>query len=259
MRWYYAAGSQKKGPVTQGEVEQLFANGTITSKTLVWSDLTGWAPYGQIKTGAVQGRVIHAQRGASTAVAQAACIECGRTLPAQEMVRYGTSTVCAGCKSTFFQKVKEGANTAGAVVYAGFWTRFGAKFIDGIILYIINIAISLAVGSALAVNVQANPENPLAVLGPMLALMAIQLGVQAAYTTFFIGKFRATPGKMALGIMVIMPDGGRVSYGRAFGRQFAEFLSGIILGIGYLMAAFDDEKRTLHDRICSTRVVKKQK
>ena len=38
---------------------------------------------------------------------------------------------------------------------------------------------------------------------------------------------------------------------------FAEMLSGMILGIGYLMAAFDDEKRALHDRICDTRVVRR--
>ncbi|HET6371045.1 MAG TPA: RDD family protein, partial [Nitrospiria bacterium] len=43
----------------------------------------------------------------------------------------------------------------------------------------------------------------------------------------------------------------------ACGRYFAEILSGIILCIGYIMAAFDDEKRALHDRICGTRVIKK--
>jgi uncharacterized RDD family membrane protein YckC len=36
-------------------------------------------------------------------------------------------------------------------------------------------------------------------------------------------------------------------------------LSAILLGIGYLMIAFDDEKRALHDRICDTRVIKKER
>jgi uncharacterized RDD family membrane protein YckC len=31
----------------------------------------------------------------------------------------------------------------------------------------------------------------------------------------------------------------------------------MILLIGYIMAAFDEEKRALHDRICSTRVVRR--
>jgi len=48
-----------------------------------------------------------------------------------------------------------------------------------------------------------------------------------------------------------------ITYGRATGRCFAEILSGMICYIGYLMAAFDEEKRALHDRICNTRVVKR--
>ena len=61
--------------------------------------------------------------------------------------------------------------------------------------------------------------------------------------------------KMLMKVKVVMPDGGRVSYSRALGRHFAKILSGIILYIGYLMAFWDDEKRALHDRICSTRVI----
>ncbi|PLY03929.1 MAG: transporter, partial [Desulfuromonas sp.] len=33
-------------------------------------------------------------------------------------------------------------------------------------------------------------------------------------------------------------------------------LSGIILGIGYLMVAFDEQKQGLHDRLCDTYVIK---
>jgi uncharacterized RDD family membrane protein YckC len=55
----------------------------------------------------------------------------------------------------------------------------------------------------------------------------------------------------------VVADGGRVSYSRALGRHFAKWLSSIILGIGFIMAVFDDERRTLHDRICETRVVRK--
>jgi hypothetical protein len=44
--------------------------------------------------------------------------------------------------------------------------------------------------------------------------------------------------------------------GRAIGRYFAKLLSMLILGIGYIMVAFDSEKRGLHDMICDTRVVR---
>jgi uncharacterized RDD family membrane protein YckC len=62
---------------------------------------------------------------------------------------------------------------------------------------------------------------------------------------------------MACGLKVVTEDGQRLSYMRAFGRYFAEIISGMILYIGYIMAAFDYEKRALHDRICTTRVIKK--
>jgi uncharacterized RDD family membrane protein YckC len=61
---------------------------------------------------------------------------------------------------------------------------------------------------------------------------------------------------MACNIKVVMADGGKVSFARAIGRHFAKFISGMILGIGYIMAGFDDQKRALHDRICDTRVIK---
>jgi uncharacterized RDD family membrane protein YckC len=61
---------------------------------------------------------------------------------------------------------------------------------------------------------------------------------------------------MACKLKVIRPDGEPITYMRAFGRHFAEVLSALILLMGYIMAGFDDQKRTLHDRICDTRVVK---
>jgi len=62
---------------------------------------------------------------------------------------------------------------------------------------------------------------------------------------------------MACKIRVVTADGGRVSYARSFGRYFAKLLSGFTCMIGYIIAFFDDQKRTLHDRICDTRVVLK--
>jgi uncharacterized RDD family membrane protein YckC len=85
----------------------------------------------------------------------------------------------------------------------------------------------------------------------------IYIGIVAAYNTYFVGKFGATPGKMACSLKIVMAGGAPVSYGRAFGRTFAEMLSGMTCNIGYLIAAFDEEKRSLHDHICATRVVHK--
>jgi hypothetical protein len=44
--------------------------------------------------------------------------------------------------------------------------------------------------------------------------------------------------------------------GRIVGRHFSEWVSGMILLIGYIMAAFDKEqRRALHDHMCDTRVI----
>ena len=54
---------------------------------------------------------------------------------------------------------------------------------------------------------------------------------------------------MALGLKVVRPNGGPVNLGRAVGRYFAKWLSSITLGIGYIIAGFDAEKRAMHDMI----------
>jgi len=58
-----------------------------------------------------------------------------------------------------------------------------------------------------------------------------------------------------VGIKVVRSDGRRISLGRGIGRFFAFLLSGLLLYIGYLMAAFTQRKQGLHDMICDTLVV----
>jgi len=83
----------------------------------------------------------------------------------------------------------------------------------------------------------------------------IGLAIGVAYEVYFLSAHGATPGKMALGLKVIRADGGPISPMLALARYFASWVSAVILLIGYIMAAFDPEKRALHDRICETRVI----
>ena len=85
----------------------------------------------------------------------------------------------------------------------------------------------------------------------------IAIAFNAVYAGFFIGRYGATPGKMACQLIVVDANGAPISYSRSFGRGFAEIVSGITCYIGYIIAAFDGEKRALHDHICSTRVIYK--
>jgi uncharacterized RDD family membrane protein YckC len=160
------------------------------------------------------------------------------------------------------QKLKEGAlasgmSRAGVMNYAGFWIRFAAKFVDGLIMGVVLIPLYIPLFMLMfrAGNGGAG-EGPTMLIVQLLTNLA-QFTVSLGYNTFFIGKYGATPGKMVCGIKVVSPDGEKISYARALGRAAAEILSGMICYIGYLIVAFDDQKRALHDHICSTRVVYK--
>lgn len=177
------------------------------------------------------------------------CGVCGAMVASNLVVQLGGKTVCARCKSGVAREMA-GARPVGAMRYAGFWIRFVAVFLDGLILAIPIVAILFAMGFFSMDSMERAQSN-----NPMPNL--VSMGLYMLYATFFIGKFGATPGKMAVKIKVIRPDGSPVGYGRAFGRYFANILSGIICYIGYIMAGVDKEKRALHDRICDTRVIYK--
>jgi uncharacterized RDD family membrane protein YckC len=235
MDWFYSENGERRGPIPEAMLLELTQGGKLSADTLVWRD--GWADWRPIS-----------QSGLTAAgTGSAACVECGKVFPTSEMLQYEGSWVCAGCKPIFFQKVKEGVVTSGALVYAGFWIRFLAKFIDNIILQILFIPMRF---------MRANPTDSAAVFRILFLTIGVSMGLTAAYQIFFVGKFGATPGKMALRLRIVRPNEDRVTYARACGRYFAELLSSLTLLIGYIMAAFDEEKRALHDRICDTRVIK---
>jgi uncharacterized RDD family membrane protein YckC len=247
MSWYYADAGRQIGPVSKTDLDSLFHSGAITQNTLVWTEgMADWQTYGD--SGAMD-----QSSGASTTVPEplAACSECGQAFPAGEVVRYGNSAVCAGCKPLFLQKLREGTPPSAGLIYAGFWIRAAALLIDLIILMVVNFMVA----TLLLVLAGEGPEAQL--IAQVIAFL-IQVAIGMAYEVGFLGRFGATPGKMACGLKVLTAEGEPISYGRAFGRYFGKILSWLVLGIGYLMAAFDDQKRTLHDRICHTRVVKFQ-
>lgn len=46
--WYYAYNNQPVGPMTEAELRQLLAHGTISQQTLVWREgMSGWQPLGR--------------------------------------------------------------------------------------------------------------------------------------------------------------------------------------------------------------------
>jgi len=250
--WYYSREGQRLGPIEEADFHQKIESGEIHRETFVWRQgMESWQKYGELYYGESY------QSGA----AEYPCYECGRSFPMDEMVRHYQYMVCAECKPVFFQRLQEGAilpGMMGYMVYGGFWIRFLAKFIDNFITTVLSYIVLFIMMFGMEALMSGSGEEPPFVIIIILALFYLfMLSIPAAYNTFFIGKYQSTPGKMALSLKVVRPDGSPITYWRAFGRHFAEILSGLILMIGYIMAAFDDEKRALHDMICDTRVVKK--
>ncbi|MDR3555511.1 MAG: RDD family protein [Syntrophobacteraceae bacterium] len=183
------------------------------------------------------------------------CYLCGQTIPADLMVRFGDTVVCAGCKPRYLQMIQQGLNKPGERRYGGFWIRFVAYLIDVVALSVMNVILGLLLATPFIMSVR--PGQPPVFTSAAIIKLILGTVLGLTYFIFFVGKYGATPGKMACGLKIVTSDNGRVSYMRALGRYFAQILSAIILCIGYLMIGFDREKRGLHDRICDTRVVAK--
>ena len=152
------------------------------------------------------------------------------------------------------------------MTYAGFWSRFGAYFIDGIIAGII-VKISMSVmmfplsrhfSSAL---MSGNPQPELIVSSlSMVLVITILLGssLQALYFILMWGYKGATLGKMAMRIKIVSTKGSDISYGTAFLRYIGTMISGMLFCLGYLWMLWDDKKQTWHDKIASTCVIRTQ-
>lgn len=186
---------------------------------------------------------------------QEKCSLCGNVFPQDVMVRFGDKWVCAVCKPNYVQMVQQGLAASGQVRYGGFWIRLGARVIDTIILQVANYIVVAGIALVFAIDVK--PSSPGQFTAMTLLQLAIALVLGLSYEVWFLGNHSATPGKMICGLKVVRPDGEKISYMRALGRYFATGLSAAIIGIGYIMAGFDSEKRALHDRVCDTRVVRR--
>jgi len=119
---------------------------------------------------------------------------------------------------------------------AGFWRRFAAALLDGILIGIIEAILIVALKTT----------------GNALSLL-----VSLAYFTYLEGGLTGqTFGKRALGIRVISFDtGGPIGYGRGFIRWIGRILSSIPILLGYFWMLWDGEKQTWHDKLAGAVVV----
>jgi uncharacterized RDD family membrane protein YckC len=137
--------------------------------------------------------------------------------------------------------------------YAGFWVRFLAFIIDGIVLAVISAALTPIWGpqvtvtgagtdTGFAVNTKANA------IGTLVGLV------------YFIGFWAwrgQTVGMMPFNMQVVgVADGKKIDVVRGLLRYVGFIIAAIPLFIGLIWAAFDSRKQGWHDKIASTVVIR---
>lgn len=133
--------------------------------------------------------------------------------------------------------------------YAGFWVRFFAYLVDLIPLSILLFVMSIILGE---MPLDSDPAASAASIADLISFFA---GI-IYFVGFESSSYQATPGKMAVGLIVVDETGRRMSFMRALGRYFAKIPSALILLIGFIMVGFTARKQGLHDMIASTLVVR---
>jgi len=130
--------------------------------------------------------------------------------------------------------------------YGGFWVRFAAHFVDGFIIGIAMVVITVV--WALVTSFQSAVAT-----NDLLGLVMLVVG--QVYHAYFVSSARmATPGKRLCGLYVTDLVGHRLSFGRALWRNVAALFSYLTLYIGFFMAGFTERKQALHDKIAGTLV-----
>jgi uncharacterized RDD family membrane protein YckC len=131
--------------------------------------------------------------------------------------------------------------------YAGFWRRFAAYLIDGLLLGAVQGTITILVQTVAPGDLQAQVN-----VFPVSVLVA-----WAYFSLLESSPAQATVGKLALGIYVTDREGDPIDFRRASIRYWAKVISTLALMFGWLMAAFTPGKRALHDYLAGTLVLRR--
>ena len=230
--WYYAVSGQQRGPISFDALRGMAASRQLQPQDLVWSPgMQNWQP-----ASAIEGLIVA-----------------------------GTPANPPGYAPAYPHTEQPGAigyytPAHHGVRFAGFWIRFGAAFLDGMILYVVNLIPHVGFRAVFGLDPNPWTRTRGAASGEAAALLLITL-VQMIIGWLYdalqeSSAHQATLGKRVCGLRVTDLSGQRISFARATGRHFAEMLSALTLFIGYMMAGWTERKQALHDIIAGTYVVR---
>jgi uncharacterized RDD family membrane protein YckC len=203
------------------------------------------------------------QCGAQSTGGAGFCQKCGARLAATAMAPQpaapaGSYAVAAAPMAPVIPVLPES-------YYGGFWIRVAAYLIDGLLVGVVTVPIFLltifpSVASVIhqaESNQEPGPEVMAALIGSVgfFALLAF-CGHWLYEALLTSSSWQGTIGKRILRLKVTDDGGNRIGFGRSTARFFAKILSGWIMYVGFIMVAFMERKRGLHDVICGTQVLR---
>ena len=241
LKWYLAENREKKGPFSEQEMRDKVAAGEVDGETLVWHRrLPKWLPAAMVFPAL-----------ANPDVEEAVCASCFKVVSRSGMIEHGEGLVCEPCKLALLRKKHESEEVPPKMEAAGMGARIVAKVLDVVIMTVIAVAVEMTSRHFFPFH----SGDGLGVV--FIVTLLVNMFIGMAYMAGLTGRFGATPGKMIMGMKVVDSDGGDIGYWRAFLRYVGEFVVvPVTLLIGYFVAFFDPNRRTLYDRIAGTLVVK---
>jgi len=176
------------------------------------------------------------------------CPLCGLALQVDNWPRVGGAPAGVGVTMT----AAAAPAVVPAVAYGGFWRRLIAALLDSIVLFFPAATVRVLMGLPAS-----GMFDPLSTAS--WASNTFDLVIDGLYAVLFLcSSAQATLGMQVMDLKVTDLRGARISAARATGRYFAQFLSVLTLGIGYLIQPFTPRRQMLHDLLAGTVVVRRR-
>jgi len=140
---------------------------------------------------------------------------------------------------------------------AGFLGRLLAYILDGILIGIIGLVGGLVIGGLVYLMSGSDSDFVIVLIIALSCMLFLFiLLIQFVYFGYFWSKSGQTIGMKLLNMKVVRQDGEQLTFLRAGLRgSVGYWISSLVFNLGFLWAAFDEEKETWHDKIFETWVV----
>ena len=140
--------------------------------------------------------------------------------------------------------------------YVGFWVRFAANFLDGILISIFVSPASIYIGNLISRD-RFFGYSGIRESGVVAIVFYSVLYILSQVILLVLwSKKQASIGKMAISVKIVDAKTGKApTKKQLIGRYFAYLLSSLPLCLGFLWIAFDPKKQGWHDKLAGTAVV----